>query len=250
MIYTINRYNNFSEGVVDNIKTDIKNTKDLKDQWKKVADKFDKHIWITRYIYDEKQKEQLQKHYANLTDDNVRYSDYQRSFKFISKFMGLQSEPIIIENLVFKKDNKAKDQDIAAMMYSRGRQKIIIPPGVSLIHVSPVDDIKELIPSFRSKVKGRYMYPTKRVFFTVAKDIAPTKAGLEHKKLSRYTPKQEIREVWIDPTYADFGSGSVYVETDGTIPVEKYDKKLMDIFKDRKEKSVDSRFVTKDDSDD
>ena len=34
MIYTINRYNNFSEGVVDNIKTDIKNTKDLKDQWK------------------------------------------------------------------------------------------------------------------------------------------------------------------------------------------------------------------------
>lgn len=246
MIYYINRHDNFNEGVVDNIKTDMKNTKDLKDQWKKVADKFDKHIWITRYIYDEKQKEQLQKHYANLTNDNVRYSDYQRSFKFIAKFMGLQSEPIIIENLVFKKDNKAKDQDVAVMMYSRGRQKIIIPPGVSLIHVSPVDDIKELIPSFRSKVKGRYMYPSKRVFFTIAKDIAPTKAGLEHKKLSRYTHKKEIREVWIDPTYADFGSGSVYVETDETIPVEKYDKKLLDIFKDRESKSVDSRFITKD----
>lgn len=246
-IYSPSRYNNLDEGVVENIKTDIKNTKDLKDQWKKVADKFDKHIWITRYIYDEKQKEQLQKHYANLTDDNVKYSDYQRSFKFIAKFMGLQSDPIIIENLIFKKDNKAKNQDIVAMMYSRGKQKIIIPRGVSLIHVSPVDNIKELIPSFRSKVKGRYMFPNKRVFFTVAKDIAPTKAGLEHKKLTRYTPVREIREVWIDPTYADFGSGSVYVETDGTIPVEKYDKKLLDIFKDREKKLIDPRFATKGD---
>ena len=68
------------EGVVDNIKTNIANTKDLKAQWKKVADGFVKHVWIKRYI-NEKQKEQLMKHYANLTDDKVYYSRYKTSFK-------------------------------------------------------------------------------------------------------------------------------------------------------------------------
>ena len=228
-----------NEGLVDNIsnaqkniKQDLTNTKDLKAQWKKVADGFVKHKWIYRYI-DDRQKEQLQKHYYNLTEE-VPYSKYKNSFRFIAKFMGLPADKIIIENLVFKKDTKDKEQEIVALMYSKGSAKVKIPDGVHLIHVSPVDNIENLIPSFRSKVKGRYMYPTKRCFFTIAKDIKPTKAGLEGQKLTRYTPKQEIKTAFIDPTYADFGSGSVYVETESPIPVMKYAKKLLDIFKDRK----------------
>src|SRR5699024_1436277 len=110
--------------------------------------------------------------------------------------------------------------------------KVTIPEGVRLIHVSPIDDIKELVPSFRSKVKGKYMYPTRRCFFTVAKDIKPTQAGLERMKLTRYTPVKDIRVAYIDPTYADYGSGSVYVETESPIPVVKFAKKLFSLFRD------------------
>lgn len=227
------------EGVVDNIKTNIANTKDLKAQWKKVADGFVKHIWIKRYI-NEKQKEQLMKHYANLTDDKVYYSKYKTSFKAIAKFMGLPADKIIIENLVFTKDPKDKDQEIVSLKYSKGSAKVTIPEGIRLIHVSPVDDIKELVPSFRSKVKGKYMYPTRRCFFTVAKDIKPTQAGLEHMKLTRYTPVKDIRVAYIDPTYADYGSGSVYVETESPIPVVKFVKKLFSLFRDNRNPNSNS----------
>ena len=139
-----------NEGLVDNIsnaqkniKQDLTNTKDLKAQWKKVADGFVKHKWIYRYI-DDRQKEQLQKHYYNLTEE-VPYSKYKNSFRFIAKFMGLPADKIIIENLVFKKDTKDKDQEIVALMYSKGSAKVKIPDGVHLIHVSPVDNIENLI---------------------------------------------------------------------------------------------------------
>lgn len=224
-------YGIFAEAeFIDNIKKGISNTKDLKAQWKKVADSFVKHKWIYRYI-TEKQKEQLEKHYAVLTGDNTNYSSYKRSFKAICKFMGIPDHMVIIENMTFTKDKQDKEQWEVSIKYSKGLAKVIIPDGVRLTHVSPVEGIKELIPSFRSKTKGKYMYPTKRVFFTVTRDIKPTQAGLEGQKTSRYTPKQDIKSAYIDPTYSDFSSGAVYVETDTPIPVETLEKKLLGIFK-------------------
>lgn len=218
----------YDESVVDDIKKKVQNTKELRVQWKAVADKFVKHVWIKRYI-NEKQKEQLLKHYQNLTDENVSYNKYKSSFNFIAKFMGLPHDKIIIEDLKFVKDNKDKEQEIVSLRYSKGLAKVTIPEGIRLIHVSPASDIKELNPAFRSKLKGRFMYPSKRCFFTVAKDIQANHAGLEGKKLSRYTPKSEIRTAYIDPTYADFGSGSVYIETDVPIPVINFDNMMRNI---------------------
>ena len=214
---------------IDDMKQNIANTADLKEQWKKVADQFVKHKWIYRYI-DDNGKAALEKHYANLTDENVYYSVYKRSFKAICKFMGIPDDKVIIENMVFTKDKQDKEQWEVAIKYSKGLAKVNIPDGIRLIHISPVEGIKELVPSFRSKVKGKYMYPTKRVFFTIAKDIKPTKCGLEGQKTNRYTPTKEIKTAYIDPTYADFGSGSVYVETDAPISVENYEKKMFNLF--------------------
>lgn len=219
---------------LNDIKKKITDTKELKEQWAKVVDKFVKHKWIYRYI-DDKQKIQLEKHYAVLCDEKTNYSKYKQSFKFIAKFMGLPNDNIIIENMIFTKDKEDKEQWEISIKYSKGLAKVFIPEGVRLIHVSPVQGIKDLIPSFRSKTKGKYMYPNKRIFFTVAKDIKPTQAGLEGQKTSRYTPKEEIREAYIDPTYADFSSGAVYVETDNPIPVETLESKWSKIFK-KKEK--------------
>lgn len=213
-----------NEGIIDNIKTKIVNIKELKSQWKSVADTFVKHKWIYRYIND-KQKEKLEEHYDILTDEDSTYGQYKRSFKYICNFMGIPHHMVIIENMEFTKDKQDKDQWELALKYSKGLLKVNIPEGVSLIHVSPVKNISSLIPSFRSKTKGKYMYPNKRIFFTVAKDIKPKQAGLEGKNTFRYTPKDNIKTAYIDPTYSDFASGAVYIETDRDIPVETLEKK-------------------------
>ena len=214
---------------IDDIKKNMTNTKELREQWKKVADQFVKHKWIYRYIND-KQKEQLEKHYEKLTNEKTPYSIYKRSFNAICKFMGIPNDKVIIENMVFTMDKKDKDQWELALKYSKGLVKVSIPKGIRLIHISPVEGIKELIPSFRSKVKGKYMYPSKRIFFTIAKDINSNKAGLEGQKTYRYTPKKDIDTAYIDPTYADFSSGAVYIEVDSPVPVETLENRLFRLF--------------------
>ncbi len=216
--------------IIDEYKRKQINMKELRQQWEAVADKFVTGVWIKRYI-TEQQKTMLEKYYNNLIDDDVTYSNYKKSFNFIAKFMGLPSKTIIIEDLQFRHDNKDKEQMVVALRYSKGQAKVTIPEGVSLIHVAPVDKKTELRPSFRSKKKGRFMYPSYRVFFTVAKDIKPKKAGLSSAgKLFRYRPTKEIHEAYIDPTYNKFEDGSIYVETDTPIPVERYDKWLEKLF--------------------
>lgn len=219
---------------LNNAKETIVSKLDLMNQWKKVADKFVKHKWIYRYI-DNKQKEQLEKHYKVLTDENTNYSTYKKSFSFICKFIGIPKDQVIIENMVFTKDKIDKEQWEIAIKYSKGLAKVKIPDNIKLIHISPVKGIEKLIPSFRSKTKGKYMYPSKRVFFTIAKDIKPTKAGLENTERHRYTPKDSVNYAYIDPTYSDYASGAVYVDTENPIPVETFEKKMFNIFKNRKE---------------
>jgi hypothetical protein len=80
----------------------------------------------------------------------------------------LQSnKEVIIEHLLFQHDSKDPDQPIVALNYSRGLAKVTLPEGIRLVHISPADNIQALQPSFRSKVKGKYMYPSKRIFFTI-----------------------------------------------------------------------------------
>ena len=217
------------EAVIEDIKKNIDNIKDLKDQWKKSTKSFVEHKWIYRYI-DEKQKEKISSYYQKLCEEEISYSDYKRYFSHICKFIGIPNTGVIIENLVFKKDDKDKDQDIIAVQYSKGTVKVKIPDGVRLIHVSPADNIQELIPSFRSKFTGRYLYPSKRCFFTVAKEIKPTQAKLEGQKLTRYTPKEKYTEAYIDPTYTKYRDRSVYIETLKPIPVIKFYKLMEQIF--------------------
>ena len=197
---------------------------DLKNQWKKVADSFTMHKWIDRYIKDEKQEEMLKKYFDILCADDVKYGEYKRAFKFIANFFGLPNNAIIIENLNFTKDKVDKGQKKVALRYSRGLARVNIPSNFDLIHVSPANNITALEPSFRSKVKGRFMYPSKRCFFTIANQIKKNQAGLEGQKLTKYVTKQHYSTAYIDPTYAMFKDRSVYIETEQPIPVEKVGK--------------------------
>ena len=228
----------YNESVISDIKRDVLNVADLYKQWKNSAGNMIEHKWIFRYITPE-QKERLEKHYDVLKSENVNYSTYKKSFNFISKFMGLPSDSIILENVVIKKDGRDKNQDVIHVKYSKGKIKVNIPDGVRLMHVRAEEDgnhIDHLIPSFRSRVVGKYMYPSKRCYFTCIKAINPGKAGFEGKtNFNKYTPKTPIKTAYIDPACADFGNNAVYVETETPIPVERLSSFFERLFKNKKD---------------
>ena len=214
-----------SEGIISNVINHQKALNDLKEQWKQAVDKFVTHRWIERFI-NPKQEEMLKKYYDNLVKEDVTYADYKKSFNFICKFMGIDNKDVMIEHLEFRQDEKDKDSRVCALCYSKGRVKIKVPEGLSLIHVSPVDGITALNPSFRNKKLGHFMYPSRRIFFTIEKDIKAKNASLSNQKTYRYRTKDNIQYVYVDPTCNTFSSRAVYVDTDKPISVERYDKFL------------------------
>lgn len=212
------------ENTIENIKKKFTNLAELKNQWKKFASTFTSHEWIFRYITP-KQEVMIDKYYHMLTDKDTTYTKYKQAFRFFCQFMGLPNNKVILENIVISKNKKDPDKTKLAVKYSKGLVKVYIPDDIRLVHVSPVDNINELIPSFRSKVKGKYMYPSKRVFFTVKGSIRKNQAGLEHQKITTYKTKQNFDTAYIDPTYNTYKDGCVYIETDQPIPVEKMEAK-------------------------
>lgn len=233
--------NNDSDIVYESIKSNIGkflrdsfDMKQIKNYWNELASKFT-HKWAGKLISKE-EKDKLDDAYTVLKKDGVGFPEYKKNFSKIAKFMNLSTDDIILENVVFSKDEES-GKDKIAVRYSKGRQQVIIPNGTCLLHVSPVKDIKELKPAFRSKTKGKYMYPSSRIFFTLGKEIKPTQAGLENKSTFKYTPLDTIRTAYIDPTYTDYNTGAVYVETSFPIKVVSYEQKMKSIFKESTELS-------------
>ena len=206
------------EGVVEKIKKHFTDIAELKKQWKKFADKFVRHEWIFRYITPQ-QEEMINKYYHMLTDEDTTYGNYRKAFKFFCNFIGIPADKSILENITIERNKKDSERTKLCVRYSKGLVKVYIPDDIKLVHVSPVKGITELIPSFRSKVKGKYMYPSKRVFFTVKGEIRKNQAGLEGQKLNSYITKDHYDTAYIDPTYSLFKDGCVYIETDKPIPV-------------------------------
>jgi hypothetical protein len=228
-----------TEGVISDTKSNISNIVDLRNQWKKIADKFEMHKFIERYIKDDKQDKLVHKHFDIICDDNVNYGEYKRSFAYLCSFFGLPNKGVIIEWITFY---EGKDgQKIAKLRFSKGLAKVNIPEGMRLFHSTTVKGIDNLIPAFKSKTKGKYFYPSKRVFFTVQKNINPYKFGSgKHKylniadtKMYKYTPKQLYQTAYIDPSYSlksEGGLRSVYIETDKNIPVVDITNAKTDLF--------------------
>ena len=104
------------------------------------------------------------------------------------------------------------------LRYSSGRKRIMIPNVTCLLHVSPVAGIKELEPTFKSKTEGKYMYPSKRVYFTLGRKVKSNKAGLEKQKKSyKYTPKENVQTAYIDPALANYKVGAALLTKGGKV---------------------------------
>lgn len=216
----------YNESVINDIKEKIISEKQLWDSWMAKCNHFVTHRWIYRII-SEKQKDQIQKHYETICSDNVYYSTYKKSFQAICKFVGLTGN-IILENIVFSKDKQDPDNWEIAVKYSKGLVKVTLPVGITLIHTAPAEvanniERQGLIPAFRSKTKGKYLYPNKRIFFTIGHQVSASKAGLENKKTVKFIA-EGIKEVYIDPTYNDYFSKCVYIDSEQPLKVVRADK--------------------------
>ena len=221
-----------SENMLKDMQKNVIDAKDLWEQWKASADFVNKK-WIYRYT-DEKQKAALQKHWDKLTGEKTSYSIYKRSYQAVCKFMGLDPEKTILEWIRFDIDKVDKEQWKISVRYSKGRVKVKIPKGIRLIHVSPVQGLTELTPTFRSRSFGKYMWYTKRVFFSIGKEMSSFKANTQGVKRYKYTTKEDIEYAYIDPTYSSFSDRAVYIETDKPIPVELCESRMnrmMNVFK-------------------
>lgn len=210
------------ENIVGDFVQNQKDIADIRKQWADAADKFVTHRWIERLITPA-QEDMLKKWYAVVSKEDVNYGEYKKAYNILCRFMGLPNKGIMMEKIEFANSEKDKGARVVRMQYSKGQIKIKIPEGLSLIHVSPVEGIQALNPSFRNKKLGVFMYPSKRVFFTVAKDIKAKKASISGIKTYRYRTKQKIQYAYIDPSCSDWSVRAVYIETDKPVPVERYD---------------------------
>lgn len=208
-----------------NLKTTIKNL------WQNAASKMKPHTFKEIQLND-KEYESVKRNYK-IISDTESYPRYKVAFKMLlSKFS--IPDGSIIEKLVlgpgdpYCKKNKWTTDDgkhICVLRYASGKEKVVVPAGSTLVHMSPNPDIKELKPTFRSKTKGKYLYASNRVFFSIAKEVKATKAGLEKAgKLYRYVPTIPINAAFIDQSYQEYSTGYVFVETNVPIPVKRDDK--------------------------
>ena len=220
------------ESLIDDAKKKIKHMTDMKalyKGWDEKSKSFVTHRWIDRLI-TEQQEEMLRKHFDIMNAEDVKYGDYKKSFNQICKFMGLPNKGIILEWFEIQEDKEGKSGGKkAAVRYSKGLETVQIPEDCQLLHISPKDDIKELIPTFKSKTGGKYFYPSSRCFFTVDKEIDIWRAGNVGKKTTKYATKDNYKTAYIDPTYNTSKDRSVYIETDSPIPVLKVEDKFRDI---------------------
>ena len=183
----------------------------VRKEWNKLANQLD-HEEKTKFITED-ECEVLKEHLDIMKSDKD-YQKYKKSFDTVCGFFDLSPNDTLIETLEIKNDK-------VYIRYSKGRQRITIPAGTTLLYVAPVDNIDELKPSFKSKVDGKYMYSSKRVFFTIGKMIPSNKAGLENTKTYKYTPIENISTAYIDQACSDYNTGAVYVDSPYPIKVKK-----------------------------
>ena len=216
-----------SEAFTDNFKIDklekfkekLKSTKDLKNQWNKLAKTMVTHKWIFRYVTS-KQEEMVKKYYELCSKEDVSWSEYRKGFIQLCKFFGLPNKGVVIEWIEF--EDKGNEGRAACCRYSKGIARVNIPQNIKLTHFSPMDKLTELIPSFKSKTKGKFFYDSPRVYFTVKEKLNPFKFGIDS-KVTRvcYQTVDYIPFAYIDPTYILFKDRCCYVDTEKPIKVQR-----------------------------
>ena len=190
----------------------------LKKNWKTLSDKFVKRkvktIKLTNDEYDK-----LMEAFNACKKEDVRVNEYQANYKKVCDIIKIGKKDSVIEFLELKKNPLGY---FCTFRYSEGNKiPIMLDNNSQLIHKSPLHNLSVLKPTFKSKLSGKYLTPTPRVYFTVSKVIDSTKMGTEGMKTYKYTPVEHIMKAYLDPVYSTFQDSAIYVETRFPIKVRR-----------------------------
>lgn len=199
----------------------------VKNNWKSEQSRISSG-WKTIYVNDQNY-EQIRKLW-NIATTTDRFSIYKHTVQHLLSFFKISGNGIVINRMEYKGKSDEGMHTFQIQTHS-GARKIIIPNGTLLIHCSPTENIAELKPSFRSRTRGRFLYPDQRVYFSLGKPIKSSKAGLENRTTFKYTPRETVQTAYIDPAASQFSTGAVYLLTNTNIPVISLEKKSEEIQK-------------------
>lgn len=196
---------------VGKVSRHMEHEKDFRNMWKDLAHRIS-HKVIKKEVKT-KDYQTLHNSY-NIMKSSRDYSTYKKAYETICKFFNLKAPETSIKYIKFDEVVGKKNTWTVELSYNSGRRQVMIPNGSMLIYTSSKSGIKELEPTFCSKKAGYFMWPTKRVYFSLArnsmgKDISISK----NTKKFKYTPVENIRNVYIDVDSPSVSMGSVYVDT-------------------------------------
>lgn len=164
--------------------------------------------------------------------NDVDFSGYKKAYKEFTKIIGIPSEHINIRYITWSNDGK--DKWSCKLTYRYNEKHFKLPEGYELYHMSPMDGLKYLYPTFKGKRIGEdrkphmngtgELYSNPRVFFSIRKEVSPLVAGLKSSKTDvkrhLYRAAENLNgRVYVDMTMTPFVAGAIYVETDSPIRV-------------------------------
>ena len=146
--------------------------------------------------------------------DNIGWLEYSRTFKKLCKFCFIPEKNCVIDRYIIKKG--LPNSNIVIIQYTNSSKKVRLPKESKLYHRSPVDNIRALKPSFKSK-GNLHLYSYPRVYLTIMRHIPSMVADQSPTQSSYiYEVTANIREVFVDPmAKLIYGgnTGACYVES-------------------------------------
>ena len=128
-----------------------------------------------------------------------KYEDYKKAFDKLCTFCHILPKGTIITKCKLKKGDGPNNSSIY-VQYAFNNNKIKLPDGMKLYHLSRVEGIKELIPVFRGKSDRGYLYDKPRVYFTIHKEMPKFLADYHwYEKMHKYECKADITNIYVDP---------------------------------------------------
>lgn len=155
----------------------------------------------------------MKEHYSNMKSADS-FRQYKPSHKYLCKKFSLNAEETVIHDMY------VNDNNTVTISYASGKRKIIVPNDVTLIYKGSEKHGQEVDPKF--KASGKF-YPSNRIYFTLKNNTM----GMANS--NSYTPEEDIKTVYIDPSNPSYKSGSVYVETDHPMKIISLKQKIKGI---------------------
>lgn len=150
------------------------------------------------------------------------YSEYKKAFDRLCTFCHIVPKGTMITKCIIKSGSNPHNSSIF-VEYAYNTNKIQLPEGMKLYHISKVPGIKELIPVFRGKSVKGYLYDKPRVYFTIHKEMPKFLADYKwYEKMHKYVCKANVKDIYVDPL-VPIGrlQGALYIETMKPVPVEE-----------------------------